>query len=81
MKGLIFVLLVLGLFLISLPDVRAQPVPDGLTVILIPGPEESASSSTSFTEDSQEEDDVGVEDWVEGGERSIPSYFRHLCPK
>ena len=29
MKGLIFVLLMLGLLLISAPETRGQPVPDG----------------------------------------------------
>ena len=71
MKGLIFVLLMLGLLLISAPETHGQPVPDGGMVsdqeaedndmgviVFLSAPDSAPEGSTSGTS-STEDDGVG----------------------
>ena len=95
MKGLLFVLLVLGLLLFTAPpETHGQPVPDSEDndVSLDPAPEGSASGTSSTEDDAEGETTTSVPDSVseesstsqeEDGVAGTSITFRigNLCPK
>ena len=88
MKGLIFVLLMLGFLLISAPETRGQPVPDGgmvsdqeaedndMSIIgLMSVPDSAPEGSASGTSSTEDGEDDGV------GPTSISFRFGNMCRK
>ena len=75
MKGLIFVLLMLGLLLISAPETRGQPVPDGGMVSDQEAEDSTPEESSSGTSSTEDEEDDGV------GPTSISFRFGNNCRK